>query len=546
MRTALTLALLAWPSADALACGGFFCNRDFPVDQAGEEVVFAVDEEANTVTTHVSIAYQGASEDFAWIVPVAEQPTLFASSDALFSTLRNSTKPQFYLQWEYTGECAWDVMYDSADTDDDGVSDPESEGGVTIVSEEQVGPYDTVILRANSSAELLTWLNDAGYDLPTTLDDVLAPYVSDGQYFVALKLAAGEDTGDLVPLGMQYRGDTGSVPIQLTSVAATPDMPLTVYMLGEHRAVPDNYLHVRINEAAIDWFSGGSNYTDVISRAADEAGGHGFATDFSGSTSNLAGNLFDEDAYDAATLRAAGSPFAWLEALMGMRLPPSATLLDVLQDAIPFPAELGKQGISAQNYYDCLSCYSEHVDTEGFDANTATDLLESKLIDGLRNAEEILAAHPRLTRMTSSLDADEMTVDPMFVFNPDIDQDVSHIRTATLRYDCTDGVEPNEAERVLVLSDGREIRLPSQQETWESGQTEFESIDEGGLTDPAAVVIEDLGVRGDGELMFDYRDQAAAEAEAFGEQAACGCATAPGLGAGMLLGVVPLILRRRR
>ncbi|MCO4746052.1 MAG: DUF2330 domain-containing protein [Proteobacteria bacterium] len=548
MRAALPLvALLSMiPTAEALACGGFFCNRDFPIDQAGEEVIFGVDEDAGTVDAHVSIAYQGASEDFAWIVPVANVPELFPSSDALFTGLRTQTKPQFYLQWDYSGECAWDMLYDDAEADADGGPPSPTTGGngVTVVNEERVGPYDSVTLQAETADLLLSWLNNAGYDLPTDLSSVLEPYVASDQYFVALKLSAGSETGDLVPLGMRYEGRTASVPIQLTSVAATPDMPLTVYVLGEARSVPDNYLHVRINEAAINWFTGGDNYADVISRAADEAGGHAFATDFSGAT--RPGSIFNESSYNEGQLLSATTPFEWIDRLMGMGLPPSAALLAALQDAIPYPQTLADEGVSASNFYDCLSCYSEHVDSSSWDAAAATEALNTGLIDGLREAERILAAHPHISRMTSSLDADEMTVDPIFVFNGDMDQDASNVHTATLQFDCLSGETWEEADRTLILSDGREISLPSQQWIWEHETSEFDVMEP--LTSPAAVVIEDLGSDGDGEMMFDYRDSAAAEAEDFRAEGtgACGCATTSPVGTvGLLLGLLPLALRRR-
>ena len=35
--------------------------------------------------------------------------------------------------------------------------------------------------------------------------------------------------------------------------AAIDDMPVEVWLLAEHRAVPINYLHVTISDAAIDW-----------------------------------------------------------------------------------------------------------------------------------------------------------------------------------------------------------------------------------------------------------------------------------------------------
>lgn len=547
MKT-LIPALLALAPLEAFACGGFFCNRDFPIDQAGETVVFGVDDTTGLVTTHVSIAYEGASEDFAWIVPVAEQPELFTSSDTLFTALGARTRPQFWLNWEVTGSCDWgwyseDDLAGSADT-----AAPEADGGggnesVSVIAEEQVGPYDTVILQATDAEALLSWLNEAGYDLPTTLDSVLTPYLADRSYFVALKLSAGQDTGDLVPLGMRYSGNAASIPIQLTSVAATPDMPLTVYMLGDSRSVPDNYLHVTINDAAIDWFDNGSNYTDVISLAADEAGGHGFATDFAGSTEGLRGSVFWEQGYNRATLDAAAGPGEWFQALLGMGLQPSAALLQAFEEILPMPPELVKQGLSPQNFYDCVSCYEEYLDTAAWDSAAATDVLEARVIAGLREAEDLLSAHAHLTRMTSSLDADEMTIDPVFVFNRDIDQDQSNLREATLRIECGLGESWEDAERTLVLADGREIPLPSESWVDANNTTEFDLMED--LHEPAAIVIEDFGAEGTGDVVFDYREEASAAAARF-RRAGCGCQTTSVSSAfAMGLVLLPLAMRRR-
>ena len=70
MATAMTL-----PST-ALACGGFFCNNNAPVDQTAEEIAFVVDEDLQQVTAHVKIMYEGPAEEFSWIVPVKAEPTL--------------------------------------------------------------------------------------------------------------------------------------------------------------------------------------------------------------------------------------------------------------------------------------------------------------------------------------------------------------------------------------------------------------------------------------------------------------------------------------
>lgn len=225
-RILCALAVLFAPGP-ALACGGFFCNNSAPIDQSAERIVFAVDP-AGDVTMHVQIAYSGASDHFAWIVPVAGQPDLFVSSDALFTTLAQMTQPTFTLQYTSTGGC--DAMWPPGVDYDIATSNYGADGtngsDVTVVSRETVGPYDTVVLQADNTAALLQWLQDEQYDLPDALDPVLEPYVAQNQYFVALKLAAGNDVGDLTPLGLRYHASQPSIPIQLTSIAATPNMHL--------------------------------------------------------------------------------------------------------------------------------------------------------------------------------------------------------------------------------------------------------------------------------------------------------------------------------
>ncbi len=282
----LTLVLgLASPAA---ACGGFFCTPAItPIDQAAEEIVFALDSEQNTVEMHIEITYEGASDDFAWVLPVPEEPDLFVSSADMFAELAFNTAPTFSTNFVEEGNCRepvrlgcvqYDMALESAGSTD-----------VYVVDSEQIGPYDTVTLRAESADALLTWLVDNDYDLPSDLEPLLEPYVAAQSYFVAMRLSAGKDTGDIEPIGLTYSGDGLSIPIQLTAIAAAEDMPLRVYVFGDARAVPESYLHVEINEAAIDWLGGGSNYYEVVEAAANEADGHAFVTEYAGKSKVASG-----------------------------------------------------------------------------------------------------------------------------------------------------------------------------------------------------------------------------------------------------------------
>lgn len=552
MRTLLlgavtTLGLLA--TTDASACGGFFCSQ-VDVDQIGEQIVFGVDPGTGIVETHVQVAYQGSAEEFAWVVPVPEVPELFVSSDMLFQQLRARTRPQFQVETVYNGDCGW--QWDSGwgdDFDADGAGGgpfPASEeDGVEVIAERNVGPYRTVVLRASTSEALLTWLQENNYDLPDSLDPVLAPYVASESYFVALGLLNDRDVGDLKPLGMRYAATQPMIPIQLTSIAATPDMRLEVYVLGEERAVPSNYLHVQVNEAAIDWLSWGSNYEDVITRAADEAGGQAFATDFSGSTTPFQGMLYTEGRFNTSAFDGVTDPVEAMNLVMGGGFPADGTTLGILRRFLPVP-----EGLDEQSFYNCVECYAEQLEGVTVDGTAMGAAFEEEVVTPLRDAESLFSRFSTLSRMTSSISPIEMTVDPMFVFNPDMG-DVSNVHSATVEYDCRDGEDVTDAERRVVLADGRVILLPPMRFFNDGDVTTAEYIED--ATVYAASIVERTSESGLPEVLVDrsadidgvIRENNDNVDDLFG-QSACGGCSHTGAPVGGLFGLLALLGLSRR
>jgi MYXO-CTERM domain-containing protein len=551
----ITLAALATlaPTA-AYACGGFFCNND-PMDQAGEQIAFGVDSEAGTITMHTRIFYEGTAQEFAWVVPVPENPELFLSTDQLFTQLGWQTQPQFWMEYHFDDDCADGGYYygpESSEDDSDGALADADTGaggnsGVVVVSEQQVGAYDTVVLKATDTESLVVWLQDNDYNLPSNYATVLAPYVADGSHFVALKLQSGADSGDIAPLGLRYKGDKPTIPIQLTSIAATPDMRLEVYVFGDERAVPESYLHVQINEAAIDWFGNGSNYDDVITMAADEAGGHAFATDFSGSPSNWSGQLYWDGRYDTDALRDITNPVTYVDELMNQGFMGNATLLGIFQDHIDKPASVT---VDDQSYYNCLSCYITGSEID-FDPEAMTDDMEEKIVQPLEEAES-LYEHKQVSRMTSSVSPIEMTVDPTFVLNADMG-DVANLHEADLTFACEEGQSYVDAVRILELEGGEQILFPPQQWFWDNNESESDYLDD--LTEVNAVVIEKTGASGEPEVIFDYASQQQDDfnqnnedvLDEFGEKrAGCGCNATPTASPLGLVGALGLLAIARR
>lgn len=573
MRTPITLAALGTLLATlapqtAQACGGFFCQQE-PIDQSRERIVFAIDEDEERVDVHVQIFYQGSADEFSWVVPVPAAPDYALSTDQLFTQLEWQTAPRFNLEWQEEGDCeygSWGLYESDAALGGGAPSADDADGaggGVAVVDKGQVGPYEYVTLSATDQAELLTWLEDNDYDIPDQVGKALGPYVDDGQYFVALRLQSDRDVGDIAPIRLSYDGTTASIPIVLTSIAATPDMRIQPYVFSDgKRAVPDNYLHVQINEASIDWLSGGSNYADVVTEAADEAGGQAFATDYAGSTEPFRNLLWSEGRFDLEALAAAPGPISFVDMVMGQGFPSDSTMLNLFRTYIPMPTEAVDAGIDEQAFYNCLACYPEYVELiEDFDAAGFAAELDEFVVTPLFEAEQMFQDFDYLTRMTSSMSPDEMTVDPMFVLNPDMG-DVDNNHLATLVFQCGDGLDISEAPRRIDLADGREILLPSERWFWDNGVSTSDYM--AGVSDVAAIRIEATSGTGQPVLITDQSDADSdglsihnadvrdlmglddPEADVAAAGCACDSRGAPAGGFAMLGGLLGLMGLRRR
>jgi len=280
----LLLALLS----PAQACGRFVCQSiTEPIDPAGEQIIYHADDDKGTTQMDVLVSYEGPAETFAWIVPVPSVPDLDTLPPEIFGLLDGLTTMQFQSVQTYERACpARTPGFDDflADTDaprggGGGGGDQPPADAVEVHDRQEVGPYEAVTLSGDSADAVVQWLQDHDYFLTDDLIPALAPYVAEDQLFVALRLAKGKDTGDLAPLSLTWKGTRPAIPLRLTAIAAQPDMPVDVFLLGRGRAVPTNYLHITLNPFRFDWFRPGNIAIDpLLSQAADEAGGHGFHT----------------------------------------------------------------------------------------------------------------------------------------------------------------------------------------------------------------------------------------------------------------------------
>jgi hypothetical protein len=503
MASILLLALIGLDASApvARACGGFFCNLSQPVDQQDEEIVFVAHGDGTT-TMAVRVFYAGPAEQFAWLLPVQGVPDVGVSSNKAFDRLRRATDPQYVLREQREGVCMeWDDF--GADAGSAVATDGSTRDAtpkVTVLSQGAVGPFEYSTISVDGGAEdaadvAVDWLTTNGYDVTGVGADVLRPYLADGLNLIAFKLAKGTSTGSIRPIVLQLPGERPSIPIRPTAVAARPDMGVVVWVLGDARAIPLNYKSLVLNEARIDWFAFRSNYDEVISAAADEAGGQGFVTELAGDSAVLEGRVYSasEDQRWRGFTRQAFE--TGLDALAEARARyfDSDTFRDVVCDSLTLA-----EGYTCDDWASADN--DQSTDTRG--SVTATpdevrDLVFEHIVEPLQEMQELLASRPYVTRLYTTLSPPEMTLDPVFAFNAEL-PDVSNVHEADLIIECDPALFPWEAPYRVVLPSGDVVTGEAQR--WPAGLS----------TTPANATISQLSTEGQGVVVQDNREAIAA------------------------------------
>ena len=427
-----------------------------PVDQSGENVLFVLED--GQVEAHIQIQYTGDPEQFAWVVPVMAMPEIEVGSDLLFDAALTATVPTFTLvpqsencDGDNGGGGGGGGCGEFAPSSFGGSN--EDQPGPAVRGRAVVGSYEYAVLDGGTAQGVVAWLGDNGFAQNDAATPILEQYLEDGFMFVAFKLRPGTGVDEIHPIVVRYEGEQPCVPIRLTRIAATDDMGVRVFFLGDHRVVPTNYRHVQINPLRINWVGLGSNYESVVSLAVDEDGsdGHGFVTEYAGpsdviDTTAVYSALWDSEAFVeiraeelTAELKRQELLACQVGGVCGSQHP---LLAGLLQTYLPPPPE-----VNADVFYTCSSCFE--VDPETWDTEGFAQAFAERVIAPATHAVDIVGAHPYLTRMYTTLSPMEMTEDPLFHENETLPS-VDNEWTATQIRDC-------EGPDRIELPDGRVI-----------------------------------------------------------------------------------------
>ena len=437
---AAALSAVLQQASSATACGGTFCDRGstvqaqamavppppMTVDQSGENILFVVAD--GHVEAHVQIRYQGDPEKFAWLVPMPSVPEVSIGSQLLFDAMLNGTTPVFGVRTT-TMNC--DGGTETSENTGCGSveADSSSSGGLAPTENEEanrmidpigqtVGSFDVTILQPASTGEVLSWLTDNDFNLSERSEELIEPYVAAGSVFAAIRFVPGAGVKEVHPIVFRYEGTRPAIPIKLTAVAATEDMRIRTFFLGEDRTFPTNFRHVELNMAKLNWPGFGFNYELVVARAVDETGdGHGFVTEYAGSSSAVDPSSVHSAAWNAHVFSALGPMDVMtelqrqgqVECTGGFCVFEHPLLLPLLQRYLPAPP-----GSNENAFYSCVECVADQIDDQAWDGEAFAADYQQRIIDPGLRARQLLQDNRYLTRMLSMLSPAEMTMDPGF------------------------------------------------------------------------------------------------------------------------------------
>lgn len=251
------VALLAAGSAHAF-CGFYVAKAETDLFNQASKVVIVRDGDRTVLT--MANDYQGDPSEFALVVPVPtflEREQIHVGERAVIEHLDAYTAPRLveYFDPDPCRQVMYDKMQRLGAVQEDAApasARERAEGlGVTIEAEYSVGEYQILILSAEESRGLETWLRQEGYRIPEGASDVLGSYLKqDMRFFVAkVNLEKQSELGYtyLRPLQVAFETSKFMLPIRLGTVNAKGPQELVIFVLGrDGRVETTNYRTVKL------------------------------------------------------------------------------------------------------------------------------------------------------------------------------------------------------------------------------------------------------------------------------------------------------------
>ncbi|HEY6393790.1 MAG TPA: DUF2330 domain-containing protein [Candidatus Binataceae bacterium] len=261
-RTIATLVLCGAASLygprDARAFCGFYVGKaDAGLYNHASQVVMVRHDDKTVIS--LMNDYQGELNEFALVVPVPvvlRKEQVHIGDREIFTKLQAYSAPRL-VEYFDPNPCAVMQGWRAMNAPAAGAASMAKERdeakslGVTVEAQYSVGEYEIVILSAQQSGGLETWLQQSGYKIPYGARRALEPYVRQNmKFFVAkVNLTEHKRTGlsYLRPLQFAFESPKFMLPIRLGMINAQGPQDLIIYMLTRNgRVETTNYRTVKL------------------------------------------------------------------------------------------------------------------------------------------------------------------------------------------------------------------------------------------------------------------------------------------------------------
>ena len=262
MRRALfgvaLVSMIAWGTPAILGfCGFYVAKADTKLFNKASQVVIVRDGDRTVMT--MANDFQGEPTEFAVVIPVPTVLTreqIHVGDKALVDHLDAYSAPRLVEYFDHDPCIVYDSMLPMAmavaggSRTRDAVSRAKALG-VTIEAQYTVGEYDILILSAQQSTGLETWLRQNGYRIPAGASEVIGSYLKQNMRFFVAKVNLAEHRklgfSYLRPLQVAYESPKFMLPIRLGMVNANGPQELFVYALTRRgRVETTNYRTVKL------------------------------------------------------------------------------------------------------------------------------------------------------------------------------------------------------------------------------------------------------------------------------------------------------------
>lgn len=247
-----------WSSPTVRAfCGFYVAKADAKLFNQASQVVLVRHDDKTVIT--MANDFQGDPTEFAVVIPVPtfiERRQVHVTNKALIDHLDTFTAPRL-VEYFDQDPCMRHILMERAmpsAAQAPGVAGRRSRAkalGVSIEASYTVGEYDIVILSAEQSDGLTTWLTDNGYRIPPGASRVLASYIRQNVRFFVAKVNLEEQSrlgfSYLRPIQVAFESPKFMLPIRLGTLNANGPQDLLVYALTQNgRVETTNYRTVKL------------------------------------------------------------------------------------------------------------------------------------------------------------------------------------------------------------------------------------------------------------------------------------------------------------